>query len=83
MVTFKKIKVYKINLHFSKLLSDFMLVFNHLKLQKSHSCALYRRAGGTGAGGGALCVEIGFTWTILRNQDATVKLKSELISIKF
>ena len=32
---------------------------------------------------GALCVEIGFTWTFPRNQDATVKLKSELISIKF
>ena len=34
-------------------------------------------------GGGALCVEMGFTWTFPRNQDATVKLKSELISIKF
>ena len=33
--------------------------------------------------GGALCVEMGFTWTFPRNQDATVKLKSELISIKF
>ena len=33
--------------------------------------------------GGALCVEMGFKWTFLRNQDATVKLKSELISIKF
>ena len=33
--------------------------------------------------GGALCVEMGFTWTSHRNQDATVKLKSELISIKF
>ena len=32
---------------------------------------------------GALCVEMGFTWTIPRNQDATVKLKTELISIKF
>ena len=31
----------------------------------------------------ALCVEMGFTWTFPRNQDATVKLKSELISIKF
>ena len=31
----------------------------------------------------ALCVEMDFTWTLLRNQDATVKLKSELISIKF
>ena len=30
-----------------------------------------------------LCVEMGFTWTFHRNQDATVKLKSELISIKF
>ena len=29
------------------------------------------------------CVEMGFTWTFTRNQDATVKLKSELISIKF
>ena len=34
-------------------------------------------------GGGALCDEIGFTWTFPRNQDARVKLKSELISIKF
>ena len=32
---------------------------------------------------GALCVEMGLTWTFPRNQDATVKLKSELISIKF
>ena len=32
---------------------------------------------------GALCVEMGFTWTLPRNQDAKVKLKSELISIKF
>ena len=32
---------------------------------------------------GALCVEMGFTWTFPRNQDVTVKLKSELISIKF
>ena len=32
---------------------------------------------------GALCVEMGFTWTFPRNQDATGKLKSELISIKF
>ena len=31
----------------------------------------------------ALCVEMGFTWTFPRNQDATVKLRSELISIKF
>ena len=30
-----------------------------------------------------LCVKMGFTWTFPRNQDATVKLKSELISIKF
>jgi hypothetical protein len=30
-----------------------------------------------------LCVEIGFMWTFPRNQDATVKLKSEFISIKF
>ena len=29
------------------------------------------------------CVEMGFTWTFSRNQDATVKLKSELISVKF
>ena len=34
-------------------------------------------------GGGALCVEMGFAWTYPRNQDATVKLVSELISIKF
>ena len=34
-------------------------------------------------GGGALCVEMGFTWTFPRNQDATAKLKSELFSIKF
>ena len=34
-------------------------------------------------GGGALSVEMGFTWTFPRNQDATVKLKPELISIKF
>ena len=27
--------------------------------------------------------EMGFTWTFPRNLDATVKLKSELISIKF
>ena len=32
--------------------------------------------------GGALCVEMGFTRTFLRNQDATLKLKSELIPIK-
>ena len=32
---------------------------------------------------GALCVEMGFTRTFPRNQDATVKLKFELISIKF
>ena len=32
---------------------------------------------------GALCVEMGFTWTFPRNQDVKVKLKSELISIKF
>ena len=31
---------------------------------------------------GALCVEMGFTWTFSRNQDAKVKLKSELIFIK-
>ena len=31
----------------------------------------------------ALCVEMVFTWTFPRNQDAKVKLKSELISIKF
>ena len=31
----------------------------------------------------ALCVEIGFTRTFARNQDVTVKLKSELIFIKF
>ena len=36
-----------------------------------------------GGAGGTLCVEMGFTWTFLRNQDATVKLKSELISIEF
>ena len=35
------------------------------------------------AGGGVLCVEMGFTWTFPRNEDATVKLKSELVSIKF
>ena len=47
--------------------------------------SLPSRAVGTGGvkGGGALCVEMGFTWTFPRNQDATVKLKSELISIKF
>ena len=33
-------------------------------------------------GRGALCVEMGFTWTFPRNQDATVKLEYELISIK-
>ena len=30
-----------------------------------------------------LCVEMGLTWTFPRNQDAKVKLKSELISVKF
>ena len=30
-----------------------------------------------------LFVEMSFTWTFPRNQDAKVKLKSELISIKF
>ena len=30
-----------------------------------------------------LSVEMGFTWTFPRNQDATVKLKSDLISMKF
>ena len=44
---------------------------------------MHGRAGGTGGQGGALCVEMGFTWTFPRNQDAKVKLKSELISIKF
>ena len=29
---------------------------------------------------GALCVEMGFTWTSQRNQDATMKSKSKLIS---
>ena len=29
-----------------------------------------------------LCVQMGFTWTFPRNQDATVKSKSELIIIK-
>ena len=38
--------------------------------------------GGTDGTGGPLCVEMGFNWTFPRNQDATVKLKSELISIK-
>ena len=33
--------------------------------------------------GGALCVEIGLTWTSQKNQDATMKLRSELISNKF
>ena len=33
--------------------------------------------------GGALCVEMGFTWTFPRNQEGTVKLKSEIICIKF
>ena len=33
--------------------------------------------------GGALCVEICFIQTFPRNQDVTVKLKSELIFIKF
>ena len=32
---------------------------------------------------GALCFEWGFTRTFPRNQDASVKLKSELISRKF
>ena len=32
---------------------------------------------------GALCVEMGFTWTSQGNQDVTMKLKSELISNKF
>ena len=31
-------------------------------------------------GGGALCVEMGFTWTFPRNQDATVKLISNFSS---
>ena len=30
-----------------------------------------------------MCVEMGFTWTFPRNQDVTVKLKSELIFITF
>ena len=34
------------------------------------------RAGGKSEIPGALCVEMGFTWTIPRNQDAKVKLKS-------
>ena len=42
-----------------------------------------RSKGRWNRGGGALCVEMGFTWTFPRNQDAKVKLKSELISIKF
>ena len=36
-----------------------------------------------GTGSPGHCVEIGFTWTFPGNQDATVKLKYELISIKF
>ena len=32
---------------------------------------------------GALCVEMGFTWTSQRNQDTTIKLISELISNKY
>ena len=35
------------------------------------------------SGGGPLCVAMDSTWTSQRNQDATMKLKSELISIKF
>ena len=35
-----------------------------------------------GGGWGALCVEMGFRWTFPGNQDSTVKIKSELISIK-
>ena len=38
---------------------------------------------GAGRGGGGLCVEIGFTQTFPRNQDVSVKLKFELIFIKF
>jgi len=34
-------------------------------------------------GGGALCVEMGFTRTSQRHQDATMKLKSDLNSNKF
>ena len=34
-------------------------------------------------GGGVLCFEWGFMRTFPRNQDVTVKLKSELIFIKF
>ena len=35
-----------------------------------------------GRAAGTLCVEMGFTWTFPRNQDASVKLKSDPISIK-
>ena len=47
--------------------------------------AIFVSAVGAGAWGvaEARCVEMGFTWTFPRNQDATVKLESELISIKF
>ena len=45
--------------------------------------SLWSRGRILGAWRGALCVEMGFTWTFPRNQDAKVKLKSELISIKF
>ena len=34
-------------------------------------------------GGGALCVEIGFSSTFPRNQDVTMRLKFELIFMQF
>ena len=47
--------------------------------------SMYSKFLGSGRDHGptALCVEMAFTWTFSRNQDATVKLKSELISFKF
>ena len=50
--------------------------------QKTFLVHRQRRNSDSGAGR-ALCVEMGFMWTFPRNQDAKVKLKSELISIKF
>ena len=49
METFTKNKSLQIKLAFFK--TAVRLQVGHLKLQKSYSCALYRRAGGTGRGG--------------------------------
>ena len=59
-------------------LANFLIVNSHNHHRyREMMCVVLRR------GGGVLCVEMGFTWTFPRSQDATVQSKSEPISIKF